>query len=376
MAQINSIRAMIRKDLSQFLHNKSFVITAILTILFNLMLPNVLTFQVRNVSVATVVYDQSELTTHLLQNIVYASDIDLTAQCATYDEALSLVKEGTADCIIEIPPHFERDFLHQALGMNAAKPRIQITANAINTTKVLAATQSIAGSIASSMTSYAKDRGVAISQKDSFITTKNLYNPSFDYKLLMLPVIFIVVAFVFNTATRVVTNELQYGTIDQINVSPMSRLSYMTSKLMTCYIVSMIYILASMVSQWLAYSFVPHGNMLLILLALSFYVIACSSISLTFCNLLSNTSQMILITSLFGLICMMMSGFITPLECVADWLIPLSYALPTRYVIIILRNVALKGSDIADLATNFIPLALLAVLYFSTSVLSFKKSRE
>lgn len=373
---MTTIRSMVRKDLSQFLHNKSFLITTLVTILFNLLLPNILTFQVRNVNIAVVVHDQSELTNHILQDIVYTSDFVLSGQCATYEEALSLVKDGKADCIIEIPENFERDFLHQALGRSDARPRIQISANAINTTKVLAATQSIAGSIATSLANYAKKKGAAIKRNETFITTQNLYNPSFDYKLLMLPVMFISITFVFNTATRLITNELQYGTIDQINVSPMSRFAFMTSKLITCYIVSMIGILVSMVLLWVVYGFIPHGNFLLILLALTLYVFCCSSIALMLCNMLSNASQMVLFSSVFSLLAMMMSGYVTPLECVAGWLQPLSYFLPTRYVIIILRNVALKSSDIVDLSGNFIPLSLLTFGFFMCAILSFRKSRS
>ena len=373
---MTTIRSMVRKDLSQFLHNKAFIITSVVTLFFNFLLPNIITFQVRNVNITVVVHEQSELSNRILRDIVYTSDFVLTGQCATYNEALSLVKDGKADCIIEIPEHFERDFLHQSLGRKDARPRIQISANAINTTKVLAATQSITGSIATSLANYAKDRGVAVKRSDSFITTQNLYNPSFDYKLLMLPVMFIVIIFVFNTATRLVTNELQYGTIDQINVSPMSRFSYMTSKLITCYIVSMVNIIANMIGLWVIYGFMPHGSLMLIMLALTLYVLCCGSLALMLCNMLSNASQMVLISSLFSLLAMMMSGYITPLECIADWLQPVSYILPTRYVIIILRNVALKGSDIYDLASNFIPLAMLTVLFYTCSIFSFRKSRE
>lgn len=367
---------MIRKDLSQFLHNRAFVITGIVTVFFNLLFPQLFSFQVRDVSIAAVVHDNSELTSRILQDIVHTNDFVLTAQCATYEEALSLIKSGDADCIIEVPRNFERDFLHKALGTSPTMPRIQVSANAIVTTKVLAATQGIAGSIATSLARYASSKGAVVKSTGSLITTRSLYNPASDYKLLMLPVVFIGIVFVFSTSTRLITNELQYGTIDQINVSPMSRLSFMTSKVTTGYIISMTNILSSMLLLWLVYGFRPHGSILLILLALSLYVTCCISIALTICNVLGNASQMVLLTSVFALIAMMMSGFMTPLECMAEWLQPTSYLLPTRYVITILRSVALKGSDILDLASNLIPLILLTVLAFTCAVLTFRKSRE
>lgn len=376
MAQITAIRSMIRKDMSQFLHNKAFVITGIVTIFFNLLFPQLFSFQVRDVKIAAVVHDHSELSNTILKDIEYANDFVLTAQCATYDEALSLVKSDNADCIIEIPENFERDFLRSSIGTNKTMPRIQVSANAIITTKVLAASQGIAGSIATSLSSYAKNKGVIVKRNDSFITAQNLYNPSSDYKLLMLPVVFLGIIFVFSTSTRLITNELQYGTIDQINVSPMSRLSFMTSKVVTGYVISMMSIIPSMTLLWLVYSFRPQGSILLILSALSLYVICCINVALTICNLLNNASQMVLFTSVFALIAMMMSGFMTPLECIAEWLQPISYIMPTRYVITILRSVALKGSELTDLATCFVPLSILTVATFCCAVVTLKKSSE
>lgn len=367
---------MIRKDLSQFMHNRAFVITGMATLFFNLLFPQLFTFQVRDVSIATVVHDKSELANKILQDIIYTNDFILKAQCATYEEALSLVKSGDADCIVEIPENFERDFMHKAMGTNPTMPRIQVSANAIVTTKVLAATQGIAGSIATSLAHYAKDKGVVVKRSDNLITTQNLYNVSSDYKLLMLPVAFLGIVFIFGTSTRLITNELQYGTIDQINVSPMNRLSFMTAKVTTGYIVSMMSILPSMVLLWLVYGFHPQGSILIILLALTLYVLCCISVAMIICNMLSNASQMVMFTSVFALIAMMMSGFMTPIECIADWLQPLSYAMPTRYVITIMRSVALKGSDITDLSADFIAMALLTTLTFTGAVLTYKKVRE
>lgn len=376
MAQIIAICSMVRKDLLQFLYNKSFVVTFIVTAMFPIILTDVITFQVREVKIAIVAHDQSELTNRLIKDIMFSSDFVLSAQCATYGEALSLVEDGTVDCIIEIPKDFERDLLRQALGTTEKHTQIQISLNAINTTKAIAAGESMAGTIAYSLNNYVRDQGVAMKRNESFITTQKLFNPSSDYKLLMLPVIFVAIGFVFNTAAMGMANELQFGTIDQINVSPMSRVSFMASKLITNYILSMTNILTAMALGWLCYGFIPRGNFLLILLCLTLYVLSCTGIALWACNLLKSASHMLLFSAAFGVISMNMCGYITPLECVAEWLQPVTYILPPRYVMIILRNVALKCSDIVDLTNNFIPLAIMTVAFFTGSLFSFRKSRD
>ena len=376
MDQIIAIFSVVRKDLLQFIFNKSFVITFFVMIAYEPILIQVITFHVKEIKVSVVDHDQSELTNSIIRNILYSNDIILTGQCATYDDALSLVKEDETDCIIVIPKNFERGLLHESLNNTGTLPHIQVSMNAVNTTKAIAASGNITGIIATSLNSYVCARGIIPKNGNAFISTQNLYNPSSDYRLLMLAVIFINISFIFNIASRLMTNELQFGTLCQISVSPMKGFSFMASKLITCYILSMANILATMAVTWLIYGFLPSGSFFTILLCLSLYVLSCSGIALWACNLLTSTSQMVMFSGAFGCVSMLMSGFITPLECVAEWLQPVSYLMPTRYTIIILRNVALKCSDIVDLTNNFIPLAIMTVAFFIGSLFSFRKSRD
>lgn len=366
---------MVRKDLLQFLHNKSFVVTFITTALFPIILTDVITYQVRDVKIAVVTHDQSEFTERLIKDIMFTDEFVLSAQCASYGEALSLVEKGKADCIVEIPKDFERDLLHQTLGTTEKHAQIQISLSAINTTKTIAAAEYIIGTLANSLNNYAREKGAPSQRNESFITSQKLYNPSSDYNLLMLPVIFLAIGFVFNTAALGMANELQFGTIDQINVSPMGSVSFMASKLISNFILSMANILIAMSLGWLCYGFVPHGNFFLILLCLSLYVLSCSGIALWACNWLKSASHMLLFAAAFGAVSMSMCGYLTPMECVAEWLQPVTYILPPRYVMIILRNVALKGSDIVELAGNFIPLTIMTVVFVTGSLFSYRKSR-
>ncbi len=375
MDQIIAVLSTVRKDLLQFLCNKSFVITFFVMIVSNPFLIQVITFQVKEIRVSVVDHDQTELTNNLIRNILYSNDFVLTGQCATYGDALSLVKEDETDCIIEIPKNFEKDFLHQSLNNTSIQPHIHVSMNAVNTTKAIAASENITGIIATSLNSYVCARGIIPKNGNAFISTQNLYNPSSDYRLLMLTVIFINISFIFDIASRIMTNELQFGTLCQISVSPMKGFSFMASKLITCYILSMANILATMAVTWLIYGFLPSGNFFTILLCLSLYVLSCSSIGLWACNLLTSTSQMVMFSGTFGCVSMLMSGFITPLECVAEWLQPVSYLMPTRYTMIILRNVVLKGASISELVGQFIPLSIMTVVLVACTLFSFRKSR-
>lgn len=377
MAALTRIIALVRKDLLQLLHNKSFVNgILVFTILLNLAYPCLLTFQVRDIAVSVVDHDRSTLSSRIVRDLSQAGQFSFDGVYATHEDALSAMYGGRVDCILEIPPDFENSLGRRAMVQTASLPRMHLTTNAINTTKAIPATQCVTGCAAQTIRNFAQDKGLTVSQPSDNITVTNAYNPFNDYKRVMLPIIILNILFCFNTPARLMSNEHEYGTIDQINVSPMNTLSLMASKVITSLVVCLAVICLSTVSLWLVYGFMPEGSILLMLLAISLFIIGVSGMTLILCNCLNNGAQMIMYSSILSLFAQIASGYYTPLECMAGWVQWASHIFPTRYVVAILRNISLKGAGFADLALEFICLSGLSLLYFFISVLTYRKSRS
>ena len=377
MAALTQIKSLVRKDLRQLLHNKSYVNgILVFTILLGLLYPSLLTFQVRDIAVSVVDHDQSALSSMIVSDLQQSEQFSFYGLYATHEDALSAMYEGRVDCILEIPSGFENSLGRKAMGYAATLSRMQITANAINTTKAVPATQYVKGCVAQTIRNYTRNEGLTISQASGDITVTNAYNPYNDYKRVMLPIIILNILLCFNTPARLMSNEYEYGTIDQINVSPMKTLPLMASKVISSLVACLAVICLSTGSLWLLYGFMPKGSILLMLLAVSLFIISVSGLTLILCNCLSNGAQMIMYSSILSLFAQITSGYYTPLECMAEWVQWLSHIFPTRYVITILRNVSLKGAGIADLGLEFMSLAVLSLAYFFISVLTYRKSHS
>lgn len=377
MAALIQIKSLVRKDLLQLLHNKSFVYGILFfTIFLDLLWPCLLTFQVQGIAVSVVDHDQSVLSSGIVRDLRQAGQFSFDDVYATHEDAFSAMYEGRVDCILEIPSGFEKGLAGKVMGQAASLPRVHLTTNAINTTKAIPATQYVTGCVSQTIRNYAKDKGLTVSQASDSITVTNAYNPFNDYKRVMLPVIILNILLCFNTPARLMSNEYEYGTIDQINVSPMKTLPLMASKVISSLVACLAVICLSTGSLWLLYGFMPKGSILLMLLAVSLFIISVSGLTLILCNCLSNGAQMIMYSSILSLFAQITSGYYTPLECMAEWVQWLSHIFPTRYVITILRNVSLKGAGIADLGLEFMSLAVLSLAYFFISVLTYRKSHS
>jgi ABC-2 type transport system permease protein len=77
-----------------------------------------------------------------------------------------------------------------------------------------------------------------------------------------------------------------------------------------------------------------------------------------------------LITMIPGLL---LSGFLFPISSMPKPVQALTYLVPARYFLVIVRGIFLKGIGIADLWRQLLPMAALSLALFVLSIRSFKK---
>ncbi|HEY5506064.1 MAG TPA: ABC transporter permease, partial [Coriobacteriia bacterium] len=91
-------------------------------------------------------------------------------------------------------------------------------------------------------------------------------------------------------------------------------------------------------------------------------------------SLVSKTQQQAQQTVMFVMIpTMVLSGFIFPIESMPPAIVPLTYLIPLRYALVVLRSAFLKGSGIADLWQPLLAMAAFAIAIFGLAVARFGK---
>jgi ABC-2 type transport system permease protein len=187
------------------------------------------------------------------------------------------------------------------------------------------------------------------------------FNPTIESRYFMLPGIFALLLLVItsNLSSMAIVREREVGTLEQLNVTPLGRLELIVGKLLPYGVIGIID--ATIVLLVIVFWFeVPLRGSFWLLVAMSWiYLLTTLGLGL-FISTIASSQQQAMMTSTFFFMTPMMylSGFIFPIENMPAWIQPVTYLIPLRYFVIILRGIFLKGVGLETLWPQ--ALALLA----------------
>ena len=147
-----------------------------------------------------------------------------------------------------------------------------------------------------------------------------------------------------NLASMAVVREKELGTLEQLNVTPLRRWELIVGKLLPYGLIAMVDVLL-VVAVAVGWFQIPLLGSFLLLLAMSaIYVFSTLALGL-FISTISETQQQAMMTSTFFFLTPMLylSGFIFPIENMPQVIQPVTYLIPLRYFLVIVRGIFLKG---------------------------------
>jgi ABC-2 type transport system permease protein len=365
---MHRFKVLIQKEFLQIRRN-SFLPRLIIAfpILVMLILPLVTTMDVRNVNVAIVDLDHSSTSNRIASHISASPYLTLASATSHYSEAITALEKSEIDVIVQIPDDFE-----QSLSLAHAK-RISIAANAVNATKGGIGMQYVVQTIARSLAELSSER--APSSLSEVITIENRYNPTLNYRHYMIPALMIILFILicgFLPALSIV-GEKESGTIEQINVTPVSRFTFTLSKLVPYWIIGLFVLTVAMIVARLVYGLTPVGSIAAIYFGAALFILTISGFSLTIANFSDTMQQGMFVMFFFVMTFMLMSGLLTPIDSMPEWAQRVTLILPPRYFVDILRSVYLKGASVIELWHNFAALGVFALVFNILAALTYKK---
>ena len=365
---------LMRKEITQFRRNKVLPrLVVMMPIMLVLIMPLVTQMDIKNISVVVLDEDRSLLSTRIESHLANSDYFRMPESAYDYNQAVELMDQGRVDLIVSIPAHFERDMRN-----GHGKP-ISLTANAVNATKggqgIQYATQTIISAVTEIAAESGLSGGAGLSAEGGLITVQNRYNPTGNYRHFMLPALMIIVLLLVCTFLPLlnIMTEKEHGTIEQINVTPVSRWEFILAKLIPYWILALVMIGFAMLLAWAVYGLVPAGNPLNIFLGAFLFSLCMSGFSVTIANISNTMQQAIFVLFFFVIQFMLLSGLFTPISSMptlAQWL---TYAFPPRYVINIFRSVYLKGTLFTELWFDYTMLFILAAVFYTLATFTYKK---
>jgi ABC-2 type transport system permease protein len=169
-------------------------------------------------------------------------------------------------------------------------------------------------------------------------------------------------------------SEKENGTIEQMNVTPVKKFTFILAKLIPYWVIGYVVTSICFGVTYLVWDIVPVGSMRTLYLFVTVFILAISGFGLVISNYAVTVQQAMFMIFFFVLTFIFMSGLYTPVENMPTWAQTLSYFSPLKYMIQVLRMVFLKGSSLTELLPQFIGLFSFAVFFNIWAVLSYQKS--
>ena len=365
---MRTLRVLLDKELRQFFRSPFLPkVAVIFPMMVMLVIPWVTTMDVRHINVSVVDGDRSTVSRRLIEKIGVSDYFTLRGVSAHYDAALAELEAGDVDVIIEVPDDFERS-------MAAGSPeRVRISANGVNAVKGSLGMQYLMQALTQTLAELRSEQGQPTAADP--VVVENRYNPTLEYRYYMIPALMIMLLVMlcgFLPALNLV-GEKETGTIEQINVTPVSRFTFTLAKLIPYWVIGLVVLGIAMLLAWIVYGLVPVGSFGAIYLAAGLFILTMSGIGVVAANYSATMQQTMFVMFFFVMIFMLMSGLITPVQSMPDWAQGITRVLPPRYFVGIMRAVYLKGATIAELWSDYAALAVFAGVFNAWAALSYRK---
>ena len=366
------LKYLIEKEFKQMARDPFILFIVIaLPVLVMLVFPWATTMEIKNVNVAVVDNDRSDLSRLLTEKIASTEYFDITGVFMRSDDAMEQVEFGDADIILEVPYGFEQDLLSEG------SSSLLIEANAVNGTKASLGTSYLDVIVLDFTEEVNLERGAVTLTAPGGIAVDSYYwfNPTMDYKIPMIPaLIMLVVALItgFLPAMNIV-GEKEAGTIEQINVTPVPKITFIVGKLIPYWVIGVIVLSVGMVVAWLLYGLRPEGSVLLLYGLSLLFIFGLSGLGLIISNYSSTMQQAMFMIFFIIIVFILMSGIFTPVSSMPEWARAISMFDPFTYFAQIMSMIYLKGSTFTDILPYVYPLLAFFVVIIGWAVLSYRK---
>jgi ABC-2 type transport system permease protein len=204
------------------------------------------------------------------------------------------------------------------------------------------------------------------------------YNPEMKSANFMIPGIMGLILYFMTclfTAMAIV-REREQGTIEQLIVTPIKPLELIVAKVAPYVFVAFFDVLEILVIGVFWFGVPIKGSLGLLLGLSALFLLTSLGIGI-FISSVANTQQeamMLAFLTMFPSI--FLGGFFFPIEAMPGWLQAITYVVPLRYMLVVIRGIILKGVGLQILLQEVIALVIFGLVIVLLAASRFRKQLE
>ena len=350
-----------RKEFRQIRRDRrTLMILLFIPVMFLLLFGYALNFDIRHVRLAVEDRDLTPESRHLISAFVNSGYFDMVASVDGSHEIVDLMDRDQIRAALQIPEGFARDLRR---GVPAQVEILINGENANTATTVLGYVSAIISAEAGRYRVGARTAGTAGPLVQ--LEPRVWYNPELRSTLLLVPGLLAYIGMitaVVSTALAVV-REKERGTMEQVRMAPIGTLPFIVGKSLPYFVVSMIATVGVVLASMALFDLPVRGSWWLLLFAMALFLFGALAMGL-FISTVAESQQVAFQVALLAsfLPTMILSGFIFPIASMPAFLQVVTYIVPARYFLVVLRGVLLKGVGLTSVADSLGALVIFAVV--------------
>lgn len=339
----------------------------IMPVMMMLILPFAANLEVKDIHLAVVDNDRSPYSAELTRKLASSPYFKFVDYSSDYSSVYQGVELGTVDVVLDIPHGFQRQLIN-----GPKPPQVLLAANAVNATKASMGSSYMMAIIEE----FAASKSPTQQRQAILISSQNRYNPFLNYKFFMVPALMVMLMTImcgFLPALNIV-GEKEKGTIEQMNVTPVGKFTFILSKIIPYWIIGFIVLTICFGVAWLVYGLTVQGSLVTIYVSALIFILVISAMGLVVSNYSSTMQQAMFVIFFFLIIMLLLSGLFTPVASMPYWAQWVTVFNPLTYFIRIIRGVYLKGSSLPDVGDDLWILSAFVVVFSIWAIASYRKS--
>ena len=370
------ILLIIQKEALQVLRDKRMLFLILVPPVIQLLvLAQAMTFEVKHTDIVLVDADRTQAAHSLVQDFEATGRFNVVTYTVSSDVADEALLTRKANAILKIPEGFARDL------RKGQSPTLQLVLNAEDGAAagiVLAYAQQIIGNYAQK---FARTVAVSSANKPASsagiaIRTRKLYNPEgkyLGYMAIGLLASLVTLVGILLTSLNI-AREKEIGTLEQLNVTPITKRQFILGKLIPFWILGLIELSIGLLVIHLGFGIAYKGSVLVVYLAAGVYLMAALSLGLLISTIASTQQQAQFVTFFSVVTFFFLGGIFTPIQSMPEWAQIVAEFNPIKHFVFILRGVLMKGAGVMEVVKPLGAMALFAVVVLSLAVLRYRKT--
>jgi len=306
-----------------------------------------LNFDVRHVRLAVQDRDRSPRSRDLVASFTHSTYFDLVATPGPGEDLERLTETGAARAVLVIPERFGQEL---AAGRGATVQLLLDGADSTTAATVLGYARALVSETNAEIVEGALARSGRREAPPLALAPRVLYNPELQSTRFLLPGLIgllLMITAVLSTALSVV-REKERGTMEQLRVAPLRTIELVLGKTLPYLGISLLGTLIVLLTARVLFGVEirgPHLDLLVVVLLYLFGALGFGLLISTIANNQTFAFQAGLIASLLP--ALLLSGFIFQIRIMPPWLQVVTYLVPNRYFLVVLRGIILKGEGLA-----------------------------